>query len=162
MSMKSFARSSSPVCFESLESRRLMSAVPASVAMADWAEKAAAKVHLTVPHVSGAVFTGVALSGGGSSNITLTIVTEGKTGKLTGTLIVNDGGNGNGKTPTTFAIKGSVNVHGVFTFTAAAAGHQTAKLTGSLSADGKTVSGNFSAHKPKHPTDSGTFTATRA
>jgi hypothetical protein len=159
MSTNSRHASSTPACFEPLESRRLMSAAP-SIAMADWAQRSAPKVHLTVPLVNGDVFTGVATSKDGStSNVTLTITTEGKSGKLSGTLVVNDGGNSKG--PKTLTFKGSVDKHNVFTLKATGADKQTAVLTGTFSADAKTVSGKFVAHKPKHPADSGTFVATR-
>ncbi|MDB5302313.1 MAG: hypothetical protein JWO87_3976 [Phycisphaerales bacterium] len=152
--------SSAPACFEALESRRLMSVAPASAAMADWAAKAATKVHLTVPLVNGDVFTGVATSKDGSpASLTLTITAEGKTGKLTGILVIDDGAGSSG--PKTFAFTGSVNKHNVFTIKATGPDKQTAVLTGTFSADTKTVSGKFVAHKPKHPADSGTFVASR-
>jgi hypothetical protein len=134
-----------------------MSASP-SFAMADWAVKSAPKVHLTVPLVAGDVFTGTATSKDGkTSAITLTISTEGKSGKLTGTLVVIEGDNN----PNTFSFKGSVNKNNVFTIKGAGADKQTAVLTGKFSADTKTISGKFVAHEPKHAADSGTFLATR-
>ena len=129
-----------------------------SVAMADMKEKAAPKVHLVVPLVAGDTFTGIATSKDGStSQITLTISKESKTGALTGTLVVIDHGG-----PKTFAFKGSVNKHNAFTLNATGPDKQVAKMTGMFSADTKTVSGKFVAHKPKHPADGGTFVATRA
>jgi hypothetical protein len=160
MSMKSRYASSAPACFESLESRRLMSVVPVSVAMADMMGKAAPKVHLVVPLVAGDTFTGIATSKDGStSQITLTITKESKTGALTGTLVVMSHDN---STSHTFAVKGSVNKHNAFTLNATGPDKQVAKLTGTFSTDTKTVSGNFVSHKPKHTGDSGTFVATRA
>jgi hypothetical protein len=159
MSLSSRHASFAPACFEPLESRRLMSAAP-SFAMADWAVKSAPKVHLTVPLVAGDVFTGTATSKDGSpASLTLTISTEGKSGKLTGTFVVDDGSSSSG--PKTFVFKGSVNKNNVFTIKGAGADKQTAVLTGKFSADTKTISGKFVAHKPKHAADSGTFLATR-
>src|SRR5690349_18074302 len=106
--------SSKFICFEALESRRLMSASAMALAMADHAEMAS-KVHLTVPQISGAVFHGTATSKDGAVPITFTVITEAKTGKLTGTLLVAHGGD-NGA-DLVFAVKGSINVHGVFTLT---------------------------------------------
>ena len=146
-----------PACFEALESRQFMSAAPL-IATADWAVKAAPKAHLTVPLVNGDVFTGTATSKDGGATITLTISTESKSGKLTGTLVVVDG-SGNG--PQNFTFKGTVNKHNTFSLTCKTADKQTAILTGSFSADTKSISGRYVAHKPKHAANHGTFSASR-
>jgi hypothetical protein len=141
-----------------------MSAVPASAEMANWASKAAhtvhvPKVHPTIPQIGGATFSGTASSKDGStSNVSMTITSESKSGKLVGFLVLSkDGGSG----PKTITLKGSVNVHGAFVFTGLGADHQTVKLTGVVSADAKQVTGKFLSHKPKHQSDSGTFVLSR-
>jgi hypothetical protein len=129
-------RSCAPATIERLEGRQLMSAT-----------------HLVVPALAGDVFAGTATSKGGGSAVTVTIASESKSGKITGTLVVADGDNG----PLTFTFKGSVNKKHVFSLNAITTGHQTAKLTGNVSADTTTMSGKFIAHKPKHSADTGTF-----
>ena len=91
-----------PACFEQLESRQLMSAV--------------------VPALTGAAFTGVATSADAStSDITLTIASETKSGHVVGTLVVQDHG-GDGEID--FIVKGSVNPQSCkFNLTCIAAGH---------------------------------------
>ena len=125
---------SSVAVIERLEGRQLMSGT-----------------HLTVPALAGDVFTGTATSSTGeTSDIVVTILSESKSGKLTGTVAVDHGNQ-------IFTFKGTVNKKDVFSLSAIANDHQKAKLTGHVSTDTTTLTGKFVATKPKHKADKGTF-----
>jgi hypothetical protein len=146
---------------EMLESRRLLSAT-ATVAPAaamygggsgGGAVTAAAT---TVPMLTGSAYTGTSTaSDGTTSDITISVSTESKSGKLAGTITAITG-----STTTTYTFSGSVNKKGTFTLKGNGGGHKTLSVKGAVSADTNTLTGTFKA-AGKHNSSHGTFTASR-
>ena len=142
---------STRACIEILESRRLLSAVPASYAPAALVEGAAAThTHPTIRSVVG-TFVGTFSTTAGPGTLTLTISSQSKSGKFIGTEVAAL----SGSPADTFSVKGSINVKGKFTVHGSA-GHHSFSATGSLSADGKTIAGKF-VFTTRHGSSRGTF-----
>ena len=123
---------------EGLESRQLMSAT-----------------HLSIPALAGDVFTGTANGKDGTTPVIITIASESKSGKVTGTLVVNDNGGAN-----TFIFKGTINKKHVFSLTAIS-GKEKATLKGIVSADDNTLTGKYVSTKPHHAASKGTFVVSK-
>lgn len=145
--------------FETLESRCLLSASPMMDVSSPAPHVSATHAKPTVPTLTGAAFTGTATSANssdGSTPLTVTFATEGKSGKVTGTFQVDDHNGTN-----TFNFTGNVNVKGKLTLHAKGSTGEVANLTGTVSADGKTITGKFVSTRPHHKADHGTFTITQ-
>jgi hypothetical protein len=123
---------------EGLESRQLMSAT-----------------HLSIPPLAGDVFTGTASGKDGTTPVTITIASESKSGKVTGTLVVDDNGGAN-----TFIFKGTVTKKHGFSLVAIN-GKEKATLKGLISADDNTLTGKYVSTKPHHAASKGTFVVSK-
>jgi len=148
---------SAPPCVEALESRRLLSAAPISYLPGPPARHAAAIVHSTIPVLTGAPFVGTATASDGTTDgLAITVTSERKSGALAGSFTVSLSGQS-----LTYAFTGSVNRRGALVLHGRSGGHKTVTVTGTASADGKTLSGKFSASS-RHNSSHGTFTASRS
>jgi hypothetical protein len=149
--MKANRTSHSFARIEMLESRRLLSAGTISVMAPMPATPAAVHSHPTVPSVLGSYSGTYAASNGTSGGMIITISSEGKTGKVAGTLTIVGLGS--------LDIGGSVNVKGKFSMRGSAH-HFAITISGSVSSNGNTLSGRFNT-TAKHGSAHGTVTATK-
>lgn len=141
----------SPCCasVESLESRRLLSAAPASMMAPLAAAPAAVHTHPTVPSILGTYDGSYSATNGSTGQVVITISSEAKTGRLAGTLTIVGTG--------TLAIAGSVTVKGKFSLHGSAH-HLVITLVGAVSSDLSTLAGKYNA-VAKHGSSHGSFTA---
>ena len=137
---------------EMLESRCLLSAVPGSVMALTAETPAAVHQHPTVPNIVGSYGGTYASTKGLSGGVTITLISEGKTGKLAGTLTVEGYGTVNIKG--TVNVKGKVSLHG-------SANHLSLTLNGAVGTGGSTLAGKFNA-SAKHGSAHGTFSTTKS
>jgi len=137
---------------EMLESRRLLSAATISVIAPATATRAAVHTHPTVPNILGTFNGTYAATNGTSGDVIITITSEGKGGKLAGTLTVVGTG--------TLQISGSVNVKGKLSLHGSIH-HLVITLTGAVSNANNTLSGKFHSTS-NHGSAHGTFTTTKA
>ncbi len=134
---------------EILESRRLLSAAPVSVTALAAATPAAVHNHPTVPNIVASFNGTYATSKGQTGQIIITLATESKTGKLTGSL--NVVGLGSLGISGTVNVKGKVSLHG-------SVNHFTITISGSFNSVTKTLAGKFSTTS-HHGNAHGTFSA---
>src|SRR5690348_10764752 len=73
---------------EALESRRLLSAAPVSVTAAMTPSRTAAHTHPTYPSIIGTFNGTYAAANGQTGQVIITISSEGRTGRLSGTLTI--------------------------------------------------------------------------
>lgn len=128
---------------EILESRRLLSAAPIALA------SASVHTHPTAPNIVGTFDGTYATTNGQTGEIIIAITSEGKTGKVAGTLTVV--GLGSLGVSGTVSVKGKFALHG-------AVRHFTLTSSGSVSSDGKSLAGKF-ATTAKHGNSHGTLNA---
>lgn len=150
MSVKGASNVSAQI--EMLESRCLLSAAPVSVTALAAATPAAVHNHPTVPNIVGSYSGTFASTKGLTGALTISLTSEGTTGKLAGTLTVTGYG--------TVNIKGAVNVKGKFSLHGSGL-HLSLTLSGAASTDGTTLSGKFNAGA-KHGSAHGTFNASKS
>ena len=149
--MRANRTSASCASIEMLESRRLLSAAPMSVMAAMNPTPAAVHTHPTVPSLV-AVYDGTyAAANGQTGGVIITISSEGKTGKLGGTLTVVGIG--------TIGVTGTVSAKGKFSLHGSVR-HFSITTSGSVSSNDDTLSGKFNV-SAKHGSTHGTFSATR-
>jgi hypothetical protein len=145
--MKANRATSACASIEMLESRCLLSAVPVSLRAAMAAAPAAVHTHPSPPNIVNSYSGTYAATNGTTGQLTITISSEGKTGKIAGTLTVAGSG--------TINISGAVNVKGKFSLHGSA-GHHTITATGSVSSDLATLAGKF-VSTGRHGATRGTF-----
>jgi hypothetical protein len=136
---------------EMLESRRLLSAAPVSLMAAMSPAPAAVHTHPTAPNIVGTFNGTYAASNGQTGQVIITIASEGKTGKIGGTLTII--GTGSLGISGTISVKGKFSLHG-------SAHHFAITITGSVSSDTNTLSGKFGT-TAKHGSSHGTFSVSR-
>ena len=138
---------------ERLESRRLLSAAPVPVMAAMTPVRAAAHVHPhpTYPNVLGTFNGTYATTKGQTGQVIFTISSEGKTGKIAGTLTIV--GTGTLGISGTVSLKGKFAVHG-------SAGHFSITIGGAVSSGGNTLAGKFNTTS-RHGSSHGTFTTSK-
>jgi hypothetical protein len=105
----------------------------------------------------GRPFTGSAkYSDGSGSTLVVHMNTESRTGEISGTILANSPSRGQHL----YLFRGTAR-RGIFTLQALATGNRIAMLTGTISPDGKSISGTFLATEPSHPASNGTFEVNR-
>ena len=103
-------------------------------------------------------FTGAAsYADGSSAKLVVHMTTESRTGEIAGTILANSPSHGQHL----YLFRGNAR-RGIFTLQALATGNRVAMLSGTITPDGKSVSGTFLATEPGHPVSNGTFDVSRA
>ncbi len=102
-------------------------------------------------------FTGSAqYADGSTAKLVVQMTTESRTGEIAGTILANSGTRGQHL----YLFRGNAR-RGIFTLQALATGNRVAMLSGTITPDGKSVSGTFLATEPSNPVSNGTFEVSR-
>ena len=149
--MRAYCTSSGCAGVEALESRCLLSAAPVSVTAAMVPGRASLHTHPTYPSIIGTFGGTYAASNGQTGNVIITLSSEGKTGRLAGTLTIV--GTGTLGITGTVSVKGKFAIHGTVN-------HFSIALNGTVAGGGKVLAGKFSTHA-RHGSAHGTFTTAK-